>query len=154
LAVLGALTGCSGGSDEPVASAPTPTTSEMGSAPEDWQEDPTPSEAKADLKYGGAVIFASSYAFEISDQAGVEEATVSMQNKALRSAALNPGSDYEVEVQNLSTAGKATVAISKDGLCVTFTVPNSNRGSMSDLSYAAAPATATAGKGNKAPTCT
>ena len=154
LAVLGALTGCSGSSDESVASTPTATTSATGSAPKYWQNDLTPAEAKADLKYGGVVIFASSYAFEISRQAGVEEATVSMQNKALRSAALNPGNDYEVEVQNLSTAGQATVAISKDGLCATFTVPNSNRGTMSDLSYAASPATATAGEGNKAPTCT
>ncbi|MFL6179387.1 MAG: hypothetical protein ACJ74E_06025, partial [Actinomycetes bacterium] len=132
----------------------TSTTSETVSAPKDWQDDPTPAEAKADLKYGGVVIFASSYAFEISHLAGVEEATVNMQNKALRRAALNPGSDYEVEVQSLSTAGQATVAISKDGLCATFTVPNSNHGSMSDLRYAAAPATATAGKGNEAPTCT
>jgi len=133
----------------PPASSPQPTP-----PPKYWQDDPTPAEAKADLKYGGAVIFASSYAFEISRLAGVEEATVNMQNKALRSAALNPGSDYEVEVQNLSTAGKATVAISKDGLCATFTVPNSNRGSMPDFSYAAEPATATAGEGNEAPTCT
>ncbi len=154
LAVLGTLTGCSGDSDEPAASAPTPTTSETVSAPKYWQDDSTPAEEKDDLKYGGVVVFAGSYAFEISRLAGAEKATVNMQNKALRSAALNPAPDYEVEVQNLSTAGKATVAISKDGLCATFTVPNSNNGSMSDLSYAAAPATATAGEGNEAPTCT
>jgi hypothetical protein len=154
LAVLGALTGCTGGSDEPEASAPAPATSATGSTPKYWQDDLPPAEQKADLKYGGAVLFASSYAFEISRLAGTDKGTVSMQNKALRSAALNPGPDYQVEVQNLSTAGKATVAISKDGLCATFTVPNSNRGSMPDLSYAASPATATAGKGNTAPTCT
>ena len=155
LAVFGALTGCSGGSDEPVASAPTPTTSATGSAPKYWQDDPTPAEQKADLKYGGAVAFASNYAFEISRQAGVENATVSMQNKALRTAVHDMAwSDYEIEVQNLSTTGKATVAISKDGLCATFTVPNSNRDTKSGLSYAASSATATAGEGNEAPTCT
>jgi hypothetical protein len=156
LAVLVALTACSGGSDEPVASAPTPTTSETDSAPRYWQDDPTPAEAKADLKYGGVVVFAGTYAFEISRLARGDEATVNMQNKALRSAVLNMADEYydEIEVQILSSAGRATVAISKDGLCATFTVPNSNRGSTSDLSYAAAPATATAGEGNEAPTCT
>lgn len=156
LTVLGALTGCSGGSDEPVAAAPTPTTSETDSAPKYWQDDPTPAEAKADLKYGGIVVFAGNYAFEISRLAGSETPTAKMQNKALRSAAHNMADDYydEIEVQRLSTAGQATVAISKDGLCATFTVLNSNHGPMSDLSYAAAPATATAGEGNEAPTCT
>lgn len=104
---------------------------------------------------GNAVAFAQGYAFEISNQAGSERATVKMQNKALTTSARNiEGNYYEVEVQNLSTAGKATVAISQDGLCATFTVPNSDDGSMSALSYAAAPATATAGEGNEAPTCT
>ena len=155
LAVLGALTGCTGGSDEPVAAAPTPTASETASAPKYWQDDSTPAEKKDDLEYGGAVVFASSYGFEISHQAGAEKATVSMQNKALMTTAHDlRGIDFEVEVQNLRTAGKATVAISQDGLCATFTVTNSNDEGMSDLSYAATPATATAGEGNEAPTCT
>jgi len=148
------VTGCTGGSDEPVSSAPTPTPSEAVSTPKYWQDDSTRAEKKDDLLYGGVVVFAQSYAFEISRLAGVEKATADMQRKALRSAALDPAPDYDVEVQALSTAGTATVAISKDGLCATFTVPNSNRGSMSDLSYAAATATATAGEGNEAPTCT
>ena len=155
LAILGAVTGCSGGSDEPVASALTPAPSKAVSTPQYWQDDSTRAERKDDLLYGGVVVFAQSYAFEISRLARSEKATVEMQNKALRTAARDLAwSDYEFEVQNLSTAGEATVAVSKDGLCATFTVPNSNRGSMSDLGYAAATARATAGEGNEAPTCT